>query len=77
MIWAISVLRLNNVEFSIKDNSALISKHYITNYNKYDTESDHYYSNIVARFQDTASLFADLYGFNFEPYMKNASFLKR
>lgn len=76
LIWAISVLRLNNVEFSIKDNSALISKHYITNYNKYDTESDHYYSNIVARFQDTASLFADLYGFNFEPYMKNASFSK-
>lgn len=76
LIWAISVLRLNNVKFSIKDNSTIISKHYITNYNKYDTESDHYYSNIVARFQDTASLFADLYGFNFEPYMKNASFSK-
>lgn len=74
LIWAISVLRHNDVTFSLYEQAELISKHYISNYDKYDTDSDHYYGNIVARFQDTASFVSELYGFNYEPYMKNSAF---
>lgn len=76
LIWAMSILRLNNIAFSITANSVPICKHYIDNFYIYDTDSDHYYGNIMARFQDTASLFTKLFKFNFDQYLKNPSFSK-
>lgn len=77
LIWAISILKQEHKKVDVESQKQEIITHYKENRNVYETDSDHYYGNIMARFQDTADFIGCLYGFQFENYLRDSSFGKR
>lgn len=74
LLWGIRILRKEGVNLNLEDVKDKIINHYQSNLAKYNTENDHYYGNIVARFQDTGLLLKDLTGFDFKLYLRNSDF---
>lgn len=77
IIWAISILDMENISYDIFEKQDQISTHYYNNRSKYETGSDHYYGNIMLRFEDTAKLFGELYGYDYKLYLRNPYFSKQ
>ena len=77
LIWAISVLEMENYQVDLDKNAKCIIDHYKDNFAKYDTGSDHYYGNIMRRFEDTAKLMNNITGFDFKQYLRNQNFRKK
>ena len=75
-VWALSVMRKEGVHFDLMANRNEISDHYKSHKDVYQTDSDHYYGNIMKRFEDMASLMRALYGLNFDVYLRNSAFSK-
>ncbi|MEE3662145.1 DUF262 domain-containing protein [Brenneria sp. g21c3] len=80
MLWAFSVLSKEDVNFKDKINKEVIrslNEHYSKNISKYAPSDSHYYGNILERFNDTASIFSSLFGFNFSLYIKDEKFSQK
>lgn len=80
LMWIISIIREKKTDMNLsflKENANQIAKHYQDHYDKYNTESDHYYGNVVARFEDTANFFHKLYDVDFSCYIRNADFKQK
>lgn len=73
-IWAISIMRREGITFDLNQNETLLRKHCESSKDVYQTESDHYYGNIVGRFTDMAQLMNKLFGLKYEIYLRNANF---
>lgn len=74
LLWGIRILNNENVTFDISKYAHELSDHYNKNIHIYQTDSDHYYGNIVARFTDTASLLNKLANFDFKIYLRSSDF---
>lgn len=77
ILWAISILDMEEYQFDLLTLKDKIVNHYINSVNKYETGSDHYYGNIMMRFEDTAKLFSSLTGVDFKLYLRNQNFSKQ
>lgn len=77
LIWAISILKQEHETVDFESKKQEIIAHYNENRNVYETDSDHYYGNIMARFQDTADFIGSLCNFKFDSYLRDSSFGKR
>ena len=75
-IWVLSVMRKENIQFDLNAYKTEIANHYSSKKDIYQTESDHYYGNIMKRFEDMAKLMGDLYGLKYEIYLRNSAFSK-
>lgn len=73
-IWVLSVMRKENIQFDLIANKECIANHYASNIDVYQTDSDHYYGNVMKRFTDMAKLMNDLYGLKYETYLRNSAF---
>ncbi len=73
-IWAISIMRREGITFDLNQNETLLRKHCESSKDVYQTESDHYYGNIMGRFTDMAKLMNKLFGLKYEIYLRNANF---
>ena len=73
-IWAISIMRREGITFDLNQNETLLRKHCESSKDVYQTESDHYYGNIMRRFTDMAQLMNKLFGLKYEIYLRNANF---
>lgn len=74
LLWGLRVLTKENLDIDLKQYKEIINKHYYNNINKYATENDHYYGNIITRFEDTSSLLEDITGFSFKLYIRTSEF---
>lgn len=76
LVWGIRVMRKEGCVINTLIDASSISSHYKEKNNIYQTESDHYYANIVARFEDTIKFLGTKYNFRFEKYLRDANFRK-
>ena len=74
LLWGIRILNNENIPFDISKHAQILNEHYKNNLHIYQTDSDHYYGNIVARFTDTANLLNKLSGFEFKMYLRSSDF---
>lgn len=75
LMWGLSILRNERIEFPIEEYANIIAQHVSANLTDiYQTENDHYYSNVVARFASTASLLKKFTGFDFKNYIRDVNF---
>lgn len=79
LLWAISVIKNEGIEFDIRKNTLAIKEYYSNDQNKqkYNTDNDHYYGNIISRFSNTADLFNNLTGVNFKKYIRSSEFKEK
>lgn len=73
-IWAISIMRREGIAFDLHQNGDLLRKHCESSKDVYQTDSDHYYGNIMGRFTNMAQQMNTLFGLKYEVYLRNASF---
>lgn len=73
-VWVLSVMRKENIQFDLVANKECIANHYASNIDVYQTDSDHYYGNVMKRFTDMAKLMNGLYGLKYETYLRNSAF---
>jgi len=76
LVWGIKVMRKENLTINGIADFECIKSHYCEKSDIYQTESDHYYANIVARFEDTIKFLGSKYGFRYEKYIRDANFKK-
>lgn len=76
LVWGIRVMRKEGCVINTLIDASSISCHYKEKKYIYQTESDHYYANIVARFEDTIKFLGTKYNFRFEKYLRDANFRK-
>ena len=76
-IWVMSVMRKEKISFDLATHKSEIINHYISNKDIYQTESDHYYGNVMQRFTSMAKLMKELYGLNYELYLRNSFFSQK
>lgn len=74
LLWGIIILGKEKITFDYGSNKSKIKEHYDKTIAIYQTESDHYYGNIVNRYSDTASFLKELTGFNFKNYLRSSTF---
>ena len=74
LLWGISILKNENINFDIQKHASEIISHYSRNKGKYSTENDHYYANIISRFTDTTELLNRITNFNFKQYIRSNEF---
>jgi len=72
ILWAISILNKEGVDFTI--NSNIFIKYYSENLSNYTEESSHHYRNILNRFNDTARFFSKITKFDFSTYIRDEKF---
>lgn len=77
VLWAVSILDMEEHQFDLLSNKDKIANHYKSNISKYETGSEHYYGNIMMRFEDTSILFNHLTGVDFKQYLRDQNFRKR
>lgn len=75
LFWGIRILEAENIE--VLDNLKIpIKRFYLRNLIVYGIEESHYYGNIVARFENTAIMFEQIFEwFRFNIYLKNPNFI--
>lgn len=76
-IWVLSIMRKENIMFDLFAHKDEIIEHYNSSKDVYQTESDHYYGNVMKRFTDMAQLMNKLYGLNYEIYLRNSYFSQK
>lgn len=76
-IWVMSVMRKEKISFDLATHKSEIINHYISNKDIYQTESDHYYGNVMQHFTSMAKLMKELYGLNYELYLRNSFFSQK
>jgi len=74
ILWAIMVMKQENVTFDFYNDYSKIEKHFISNIDKYTEDNSYFYKNIIDRYTETARLFNHLYGCNFDIYIKRNGF---
>lgn len=74
ILWAIRILSEEDITIDVDLTIDKIYQHYFENCEKYSDENSFFYKNIIERFYDTASLFEELTGFNFEIYLRRNDF---
>jgi hypothetical protein len=77
LIWGIRILDKEGISFNLKENSESINEHYKKNIQTYSTDNDHYYGNIVTRFNDTGLLLNCLTNCDFSLYIRTPEFKNR
>ena len=77
ILWAIRILEIENIDFKINEEiTEKIKNHYLSNSQNYELVEYHYYGKIVKRFSNTAELFKQLTGFDFNNYLRDSNFNK-
>lgn len=74
ILWALRILKQEDVDIDLDENINQILDHYKVNINKYSDENSFFYKNIIDRFSDTAKLFYSITGFEFDIYFKRNEF---
>ena len=74
LLWGIIILGKENVSFDYYAAKDKVRKHYDSKVTTYQTESDHYYGNIVNRYTDTAIFLKEITGFDFKNYLRSSTF---
>lgn len=74
LLWGIIILGKENVSFDYDAAKDKVKAHYDNKTNIYQTESDHYYGNIVNRYTDTATFLKNITGFDFKNYLRSSTF---
>lgn len=77
MVWAIEILRDNGINENLTKYENKIKSHFEKNYSIYNTDSDHYYMNIVNRFKDTTNLINEIVHFDFQKYISDSTFSQK
>lgn len=73
-IWAMSILRREGISFDLKACRAELVKHHQRTKDVYQTDSDHYYGNVMNRFTDMAKLMNRLFGLDYKLYLRDSNF---
>lgn len=74
LLWGVIILSKENVKFDYAGAKEIIKEYYDNKTSVYQTESDHYYGNIVNRYSDTANFLKELTGFDFKNYLRSSTF---
>ena len=74
LLWGIIILGKEDVSFDYDTVKGKVKEHYDNKTNIYQTESDHYYGNIVNRYTDTATFLKEITGFDFKNYLRSSTF---
>lgn len=74
LLWGVIILDKEGIGFNYELEKAKIKLHYDEAINIYQTESDHYYGNVVNRYLDTAEFLKSLTGFDFKNYLRSSTF---
>ena len=74
LLWGIIILEKENVAFDYVSARDKVKEHYDNKTATYQTESDHYYGNIVNRYTDTANFLKEVSGFDFKNYLRSSTF---
>lgn len=74
LLWGIIILGKENVLFEYEAVKGKVKEHYDNKTATYQTESDHYYGNIVNRYTDTASFLKEITSFDFKNYLRSSTF---
>lgn len=74
ILWGIIILGKENISFDYDLFKEKVEEHYVNKINIYQTESDHYYGNIVNRYSDTASFLKEITSFDFKNYLRSSTF---
>ena len=74
LLWGIIIIEKEGVEFDYERARNQIKEHYDKAVTIYQTESDHYYGNIVNRYSDTAEFLKQISGFDFKNYLRSSTF---
>ncbi|MDY4160922.1 MAG: DUF262 domain-containing protein [Prevotella sp.] len=74
LLWGIIILGKENVPFDYYAVKDKVKEHYDSKTATYQTESDHYYGNIVNRYTDTANFLKEVTGFDFKNYLRSSTF---
>jgi len=74
LLWAIRILEEDNVDFNYSTYVEMIKNHFETNIDKYSLFDTHFRRSVIDRFHDTASLFYQLTGYNFDIFIRDENF---
>ena len=74
LLWGVIILKKEAVSFDYEAVKSEMKNHYDNKTAIYQTESDHYYGNIVNRYNDTAIFLKQLTGFDFKNYLRSSTF---
>lgn len=74
LLWGIIILGKEEVAFDYNAVKEKVKEHYDNKTTTYQTESDHYYGNIVNRYTDTATFLRKITGFDFKNYLRSSTF---
>lgn len=75
IFWALRILTEERGNIIFGNNTIeKIKQHYLNSIQIYAEDSSFFYKNIIARFQDTASIFSECYDFNFNIFIRNNDF---
>lgn len=74
LLWGVIILNKESVALDLNEAKECIQEHYDKSTSIYQTESDHYYGNIVNRYSDTAEFLKQVTGFDFKNYLRSATF---
>lgn len=78
LLWAITVCSKEDIEVEVDDSLlSTLKLHYLENIGCYSLVDAHYYKQIFDRFEDTSSLFADLYSVDLKRYLRDENFQYR
>lgn len=74
LLWGVIIIEKEGNIFEFEKNQKRIKDHYDRQVSIYQTESDHYYGNIVNRYSDTAEFLKNVTGFDFKNYLRSSTF---
>lgn len=74
LLWCIIILGKEDVPFDYDAVKEKVKEHYDNKTTVYQTESDHYYGNIVNRYTDTATFMKEITDFDFKNYLRSSTF---
>lgn len=74
LLWGVIILGKEDVTFDFDAVKDKVKEHYDSKTSTYQTESDHYYGNIVNRYTDTATFLKEITNFDFKNYLRSSTF---
>lgn len=74
LLWGVIILNKELESFNLDCFKAEVKDHFDASNYIYQTESDHYYGNIVNRYTDTANFLRTISGFDFKEYLRSTTF---
>jgi hypothetical protein len=76
ILWAIRIIDSEDIRCNILNYIQKLKSHYENNIGVYLDDNPHFYKSIMNRFSDTANIFNELTGFNFDIFIRKADFKK-